>query len=303
MIGIYKITNKINGRAYIGQSKNIGTRWSNHINRLECKKHENKELQKGFNNFGYFNFSFEIIEECQEKELLSVELKYINLYQGNSYNITSNSNSTLYVDNFKFNKHININLNYNILSQRVILTALKKYYERNTKEINIACSDIMKEYDFDHSIYYKGIQRIYDEISHCELFEQVLIENSSIFNLKFNEQYYFLAKLFYDNNIIDSTKNFIRRGSLNLYVKILCNKLKLYYHLEDFKREYNINELPSYKHFSNIKRILLIPMIEEIELVLNKNIIIDEQKERGKIVGFNIITSNTLQETHSIPSN
>lgn len=32
MTGIYKITNKINGKCYIGQSTLIEKRWSNHKN-------------------------------------------------------------------------------------------------------------------------------------------------------------------------------------------------------------------------------------------------------------------------------
>ncbi|MDR0677008.1 MAG: GIY-YIG nuclease family protein [Elusimicrobiota bacterium] len=30
MIGIYKITNNINGKTYIGQSRNIERRWKDH---------------------------------------------------------------------------------------------------------------------------------------------------------------------------------------------------------------------------------------------------------------------------------
>ena len=33
MIGIYKITNLINGKSYIGQSINIKQRWKTHRNR------------------------------------------------------------------------------------------------------------------------------------------------------------------------------------------------------------------------------------------------------------------------------
>ncbi len=32
MIGIYKITNKINGKCYIGQSNDIERRWKEHRN-------------------------------------------------------------------------------------------------------------------------------------------------------------------------------------------------------------------------------------------------------------------------------
>jgi hypothetical protein len=81
---------------------------------------------------------------------------------------------------------------------------------------------------------------------------------------------------------------------LNLYIKILCNKSKLYYSIEDFKKEYKIENLPSYKNFSSIKRILLIPMIKEIELVLNKCMAIEPQKERGTIIGFNLLTKSQI---------
>ena len=37
MIGIYKITNKINNKIYIGQSKDIERRWKKHINNSKTK--------------------------------------------------------------------------------------------------------------------------------------------------------------------------------------------------------------------------------------------------------------------------
>ena len=39
MIGIYKITNLINNKSYVGQSKNIKKRWNQHRNEgLKAKK-------------------------------------------------------------------------------------------------------------------------------------------------------------------------------------------------------------------------------------------------------------------------
>jgi predicted GIY-YIG superfamily endonuclease len=38
MIGIYKITNKINGKAYIGQSNHIKRRWSEHKRNIGSNK-------------------------------------------------------------------------------------------------------------------------------------------------------------------------------------------------------------------------------------------------------------------------
>lgn len=40
---MYKICNLNNGKFYIGSSKNIESRWNDHIFRLRNNTHENKE--------------------------------------------------------------------------------------------------------------------------------------------------------------------------------------------------------------------------------------------------------------------
>lgn len=54
--GIYKITNKINGKIYIGQSLNIEKRFNNHRN-----KSQNVHLKNAFDKYGLDNFLFEPI--------------------------------------------------------------------------------------------------------------------------------------------------------------------------------------------------------------------------------------------------
>ena len=41
MIGIYKITNNVNGKIYIGQSVNIEKRWKDHISASKNKNYYN----------------------------------------------------------------------------------------------------------------------------------------------------------------------------------------------------------------------------------------------------------------------
>ena len=87
IIGIYKITNKINGKIYIGQSKNIFKRWSEH--RYEAKNND-KPLYKAFRKYGIENFTFEIIEICNIEQLNEREIfwtKFYNSYN-NGYNLT-----------------------------------------------------------------------------------------------------------------------------------------------------------------------------------------------------------------------
>ena len=88
--GIYKITNIINEKVYIGQSINILRRWNEHIRELNKNLHVNKYLQSSWNKYGEENFKFEIVEECKIEELNEKEVYYINKYNSyrNGYNGT-----------------------------------------------------------------------------------------------------------------------------------------------------------------------------------------------------------------------
>ena len=86
--GIYCITNKINNKKYIGQSKNIYKRWKQHKNKI--KSNDNNYLYNAIRLYGLENFSFEIIEECSIDELNEREIYYINYFDSynNGYNST-----------------------------------------------------------------------------------------------------------------------------------------------------------------------------------------------------------------------
>ena len=95
-IGIYKIQNKLNGKIYIGQSKHIYQRWKQH---KSCQK-PNAILTIAFQKYGIDNFSFEIIEECNQKDLDEKEkywIKYYNSYE-DGYNLTRGGASGFYYD-------------------------------------------------------------------------------------------------------------------------------------------------------------------------------------------------------------
>lgn len=103
--GIYKITNKINNKAYVGQSIDIYTRWTTHINLLNTNKHHNEYLQNEWNIFGEENFYFNILEECNVNILDERERYYIILFDSinnnNGYNFATGGRS-----NFTFNDEI-----------------------------------------------------------------------------------------------------------------------------------------------------------------------------------------------------
>ena len=79
--GIYKITNKQNGKIYIGSAYNLPNRISTHKSRLKKNKHRNKHLQSAFNLYGEEAFEFEVLEFVQNRELiLEREQFYLDFY-------------------------------------------------------------------------------------------------------------------------------------------------------------------------------------------------------------------------------
>jgi hypothetical protein len=89
--GIYKITNLINQKVYIGQTDNIAIRRKVHL--LELKKgiHSNKGLQQDFNELGEDSLCFECLEVIKgQGERIDRERFWINHYYSISPNLVYN---------------------------------------------------------------------------------------------------------------------------------------------------------------------------------------------------------------------
>lgn len=91
MIGIYKYTNKLNGKIYIGRSVNITKRKWEHLNNPSPYSYFDQVLKK----LGEEAFDFEIIEECTIDNIKEREKYWINFYKccvsdnrENGYNLT-----------------------------------------------------------------------------------------------------------------------------------------------------------------------------------------------------------------------
>lgn len=83
---IYKITNKVNGKSYIGQTRyTIEFRWKQHQH-----KNDNTYFHNAIHKYGIENFSIEILEKCNIEDLNSREIFYIAKYDTfkNGYNLT-----------------------------------------------------------------------------------------------------------------------------------------------------------------------------------------------------------------------
>jgi group I intron endonuclease len=113
MMGIYKITNKLNNKAYVGLSVDIENRWKAHttfaFKKCDTPYHKNR-LYSALRKYGVENFKFEVIEECEFDQLKEREIYWIAYYDtfNNGYNLTTGGDISGY--NVKGENHPNAKL-------------------------------------------------------------------------------------------------------------------------------------------------------------------------------------------------
>lgn len=79
---IYKITNTINGKVYIGKTeRSIEQRWQEHLKFASTELNEQRPLYNAIRKYGVNNFIIEVVEET--KDVNEREQYWINYY--NSY--------------------------------------------------------------------------------------------------------------------------------------------------------------------------------------------------------------------------
>ena len=98
---IYKITNQINGKSYIGKTlKTIEDRWKEHISESQKTQEEHRPLYSAFKKYGVENFLIEEIETCSDLELSDREkywIEYFGTFK-NGYNATLGGDGRSYLD-------------------------------------------------------------------------------------------------------------------------------------------------------------------------------------------------------------
>lgn len=90
--GIYKISNIITEKCYIGQAKDIYKRFNEHCRcGLGIDTPQNNKLYQAMLEDGLENFTFELLEACSSEELNNKEKYYIELYNSIQYGYNSQS--------------------------------------------------------------------------------------------------------------------------------------------------------------------------------------------------------------------
>lgn len=128
---IYKITNKLNGKVYIGQTtKTLDIRRKGHIQ--AAKDGVNHHLYNAMNKYGIDNFEFEEICKANSKsELNYLEAKYILEYDSvrNGYNMGYGGDNNVMDSPIVKEKHDNIMRSDDVRLK--ISQSMKQYRQEN----------------------------------------------------------------------------------------------------------------------------------------------------------------------------
>jgi group I intron endonuclease len=145
--GIYKIINKVNGKYYVGSSKNIniGTdcRFKSHLRYLKSNNHSNDHLQYAWNKYKIESFEFKIIEvvDINNQNLLEIEQKYLDIAKTEkekTYNLCFAANGGELSEYSKFKKIKALKQNYKLnphLSKNHS-NKMKKWYTDNKNNLS-----------------------------------------------------------------------------------------------------------------------------------------------------------------------
>ena len=138
---IYKITNLVNNKTYVGKtSSSIEERFKEHIRDSRKERCEKRPLYDAFNKYGVENFFIEEIEEVENDEIASEReiywinflRSYIGFEDSNGYNATLGGDSKRYY-------------NYEELSKAYLelgtVKAVMDKYNCDAKTIRAACRE------------------------------------------------------------------------------------------------------------------------------------------------------------------
>lgn len=209
--GIYKITNKVNNKCYIGQSKDIIKRW-----KTEYKWHKlNNHLLSAFNKYGLENFNFEIIEECEPNLLNEREQFWINVY--NSFDRNFGYNKTLGGAGTPGRTFVMSEETKNKI--RLTNTGRKFTLEQLDEFRNIIRDNQIVIYCYETNKYYTSIGNAARELNICKDAIRHVITNESKYALNYR-----FCK------ITDNINDFITNcQQIDVYIKENNLSLKQYY--------------------------------------------------------------------------
>ena len=158
---IYKITNNINGKVYIGQTRQtVDKRWYDHVH--HSKNCKSMVIGKAINKYGEKNFTIATLETVKEKsldllqkKLDELEIAYIKkynsyIYNGNGYNGTKGGQGGT---GRVYNPIVSYDINGNKLYDFDNFNSAALYYKISVSTISKICNGI--QYNYNNRIVFR----------------------------------------------------------------------------------------------------------------------------------------------------
>lgn len=125
---IYKIECVANKKCYIGASTDLSNRKNQHFNSLRNGQHANIEMQLDFNKYGEENFTYEVLQFCEELNRTDIGYKHTIV----SLNSDMSDIETMYIKKYDsyyhgYNKSVKIEPE----EERYSKTILVKCHDNN----------------------------------------------------------------------------------------------------------------------------------------------------------------------------
>lgn len=196
MFYIYKITNKINDKVYIGlTTETIEKRWSNHVRASKkCERHLYKSMRK----YGIENFKIEAIDETNDFiQLGELERKYIAEY--------NSTDQTIGYNNTCGGERNQLDGNPRALLSIEDVENIRMLYD----ECKLTCSQCWELYK--DKISFSAFEKVFEGTT----WKDIMPEVYSIKNRKFHKQHYPLKgelngnALLSDDEVIEIRKYYV----------------------------------------------------------------------------------------------
>lgn len=228
---IYKITNNMNQKIYIGQTNNVTRRWQNH----KCGNDPDMVIARAIKKYGVQNFSFEILEEGLTKEEANEREKFyikeLKSLVPNGYNVSEggqisiggpiygadNGRAKLTKEEAQYildHRDLPLYVLYIPFRDRMTIAAFRKVYKGETYT-NLTTETPMYPYNMEFSAQFKenGLtyeqilkirQQYADGISWREVYkeyEHIYTNPHSFYNVYTGRSYkYIMPEVFSDEN-------------------------------------------------------------------------------------------------------
>jgi len=146
MAYIYKITNQINQKCYIGKTlRTIEVRWREHRKDYQKPEKSHQPLYRAMNKYGFDNFAISIVEECDDTIVEERERYWIEYYQSfkNGYNATLGGDGKPYIDYDKVCALYEIYKNQNEVARQMNINKTTVHYILRQRNIDMIPSSLV----------------------------------------------------------------------------------------------------------------------------------------------------------------